>query len=113
MGYCRALRQGPHIWITGTAPIADDGSTYAPGDPYAQTARCIALIEGAIAGLGAGLEHIVRTRLYVTDISRWEAIGRAHRAAFGEHPPTTTMVQVAQLIAPDMLVEIEADAFVP
>ena len=112
VGYCRALRQGPHIWVTGTAPLADDGSTYAPGDPYAQTARCIAIIKTALEKLDAGLEHVVRTRLYVTDIDRWEAIGRAHKAAFGAHPPTTTMVQVARLIDPDMMVEIEAEAFV-
>ena len=112
MGYCRALRCGPHIWVTGTAPVADDGATYAPGDPYAQTARCIAIIEKSLAGLDAGLEHVVRTRLYVTDITRWEAIGRAHKAAFGDHPPATTMVQVSQLIAPDMMIEVEAEAFV-
>ncbi len=112
VGYCRALRQGPHIWVTGTAPVADDGSTYAPGDPYAQSARCIELIAKALAGLDAGLEHVVRTRLYVTDIDRWEAIGRAHAAAFKDNPPAATMVEVSRLIAPDMLVEIEADAFV-
>ncbi len=112
VGYCRALRNGPHIWVTGTAPIADDGSTYAPGDPYAQTARCIALIEKALAELDASLEHVVRTRMFVTDISRWEAIGRAHAAAFKDNPPTTTMVQVAGLIDPQMMIEIEADAFV-
>jgi enamine deaminase RidA (YjgF/YER057c/UK114 family) len=112
VGYCRALRRGPHIWVTGTAPITDEGSTYAPGDPYAQTARCIALIDKALAELDAGLEHVVRTRLYVTDITRWEAIGRAHAAAFKDFPPTTTMIQVSGLIAPDMMVEIEADAFI-
>ncbi|MDQ7018300.1 MAG: RidA family protein [Robiginitomaculum sp.] len=112
VGYCRALRRGPHIWITGTAPIMDDGATYAPGDPYAQTARCLALIEKALAELDAGMEHVVRTRLYVTDITRWEAIGRAHAAVFKDFPPTTTMIQVAGLIAPDMMVEIEADACV-
>ncbi len=112
VGYCRALRHGPHIWVTGTAPVADDGTTYAPGDPYAQSAKCLELIEKALIELGAGLEHIVRTRLYVTDITRWEAIGRAHAAAFKDNPPAATMVQVSGLIAPDMMVEIEADAFV-
>jgi len=112
VGYCRALRRGPHIWVTGTAPIMDDGSTYAPGDPYAQTARALELIEKALTALDAGMEHVVRTRLYVTDITRWEAIGRAHAAVFKEFPPTTTMIQVSGLIAPDMMIEIEADAFV-
>ncbi len=112
VGYCRALKKGPHIWVTGTAPITDDGATYAPGDPYAQTACCLTLIEKALAELGAGFEHVVRTRLYVTDITRWEAMGRAHAAVFKDNPPTTTMVQVAGLISPDMMVEIEADAFV-
>lgn len=112
VGYCRAVRHGPHIWVTGTAPIADDGMTYAPGDPYAQTARCIELIEKALIELDAKLENVVRTRIYVTDISRWEAIGRAHAAVFKDFPPATTMVQIARLIAPEMMVEVEADAFV-
>lgn len=112
VGYCRALQRGPHIWVTGTAPIADDGTTYAPGDPYAQTARCLSLIEKALGELDAGMQHVVRTRLYVTDITRWEAIGRAHAAVFKDFPPTTTMIQVSGLIAPDMMIEIEADAFI-
>ncbi len=112
VGYCRAVRQGAHIWVSGTAPVADDGTTYAPDDPYAQTARCIALIDKALSELGAGLENVVRTRLYVTDITRWEAMGRAHAAAFKNAPPATTMVQVSALISPDMMVEVEADAFV-
>lgn len=112
VGYCRALRRGAHVWVTGTAPVMDDGSTYAPGDPYAQTARCLELIETALARLDAKMEHVVRTRLYVTDIARWEAIGRAHAAVFKDFPPTTTMIQVVGLIAPDMMVEIEADAYV-
>ncbi len=112
VGYCRALRKGPHVWVTGTAPIAEDGSTYAPGDPYAQTARCLSLIETALGAVNAAMGDVVRTRLYVTDITRWEAIGRAHAAAFAHNPPACTMVQVASLIAPDMMVEIEVDAFV-
>jgi len=112
VGYCRAIRRGPHIWVTGTAPVAEDGGVYAPGDPYAQTARCLEIIENAMNELDAGLEHIVRTRMFVTDIHRWEAIGRAHAAVFKDHPPTTTMVEVSSLIDPQMMIEIEADAYV-
>jgi enamine deaminase RidA (YjgF/YER057c/UK114 family) len=113
VGYCRAVRVGPHITVSGTAPVAPDGSVHAPGDAYAQAKRCIEIIEAALQQAGAGLEHVVRTRMFVTDISQWEDIGRAHGEAFGEVRPATSMVQVAALIDPDMLVEIEADAFVP
>ncbi len=85
---------------------------HAPGDMEAQTARCLAIIEEAIAALGADRTHIVRTRLFVTDISRWAEVGRAHAAFFGAHRPCTTMVEVSALIDPEMLVEIEADAVV-
>ena len=112
VGYCRALRAGSMIFVTGTAPVADDGSVFAPGDPYRQTARCLHIIAQALADLGASMTHVVRTRLLVTDIQQWEDIGRAHREVFADHPPTTTMVQVAALIDPAMLVEIEADAVV-
>ena len=112
VGYCRAVRTGPHIAVSGTAPIGDDGEVIAPGDPYRQARRCIEIIERALGDAGAGLEHVVRTRMFVTDIGQWEAIGRAHGEAFGEIRPTTSMVEVAALIHPDMLVEIEADAFV-
>lgn len=110
VGYCRAVRTGPHIAVSGTAPIGDDGEVIAPGDPYRQARRCIEIIERALGDAGAGLEHVVRTRMFVTDIGQWEAIGRAHGEAFGEIRPTTSMVEVAALIHPDMLVEIEADA---
>ncbi|MEJ2257333.1 MAG: RidA family protein [Woeseiaceae bacterium] len=113
VGYCRAVRVGPHISVSGTAPVAPDGSVHAAGDAYAQAKRCIEIIEAALQQAGAGLEHVVRTRMFVTDISQWEDIGRAHGEAFGEVRPATSMVQVAALIDPDMLVEIEADAFVP
>jgi enamine deaminase RidA (YjgF/YER057c/UK114 family) len=113
VGYCRALRAGDRIFVTGTAPVADDGTTYAPGDAFAQAERCLALIDKAIGELGASREHIVRTRMFVTDISRWAEYGRAHRAFFGPHHPSTTMVEVQRLIAPDMLIEIEADAVTP
>lgn len=113
VGYCRALRAGSMIFVTGTAPVGEDGQTVAPGDAYAQTRRCIEIIEQALGDLGASLEHVVRTRLFVTDISRWEEYGRAHGEAFRAHPPCTTMVEVKALIAPEMLIEIEADAVMP
>jgi isochorismate pyruvate lyase len=113
VGYCRAVRTGQHIAVSGTAPVTPKGDVYAVGDAYAQAGRCIEIIAAALGELGAGLEHVVRTRMFVTDIGQWEAIGRAHGEAFGEIRPATSMVQVAALIDPDMLVEIEADAYVP
>jgi len=112
VGYCRALRAGNTIWVTGTAPVEPDGEVTAPGDGYAQGKRCLEIIREALEELGAGLRHVVRTRIFVTDIDRWEAYGQAHREAFGEHPPTTTLVEVSRLIHPDMLIEIEAVAVV-
>ncbi|GAB4531454.1 MAG: RidA family protein [Anaerolineales bacterium] len=112
VGYCRALRVGNQIFITGTAPVAPDGSTFAPGDAYEQTRRCIHIIRQALQALGADLENVARTRMFVTDISRWEEYGRAHAEFFGAHPPATTMVEVRRLIRPDMLIEIEADAII-
>jgi isochorismate pyruvate lyase len=112
VGYCRALRVGDRIFVTGTAAVAEDGSVAAPGDAYAQTRRCLEIIARALDDVGAGLEHVVRTRMFVTDIGRWQEIGRAHGEVFAEHPPTTTMVEVSRLIDPAMLVEIEADAVV-
>lgn len=113
VGYCRALRMGDRVFVTGTAPVAEDGGVHAPGDAYAQAERCLGIVAAALAELDAGLEHVVRTRMFVTDIERWAEYGRAHREAFADHPPTTTMVEVARLIHPDMLIEIEADALVP
>lgn len=112
VGYCRALKAGDRVFVTGTAPIAADGGVHAPGDGYEQARRCFDIMREALAGLGADLEHVTRTRMFVTDIDRWEEYGRAHREAFGAHPPATTMVEVRRLIHPDMLIEIEADAVV-
>jgi enamine deaminase RidA (YjgF/YER057c/UK114 family) len=109
-GYCRALRAGPMIFLTGTAPIGPDGKTVAPGDAHAQTARCFQIIEAALRAVGADKTAIVRCRMYVTDISRADEFGRAHRDFFDGHLPCLTMVEVAALIDPDMLVEIECDA---
>lgn len=113
VGYCRALRAGQHIYITGTAPVAEGGGVFAPGDAYAQAKRCLEIIEGALANLRADLPCVVRTRMFVTDISRWQEFGKAHGEFFGEHPPATTMVEVKGLIEPEMLIEIEADAVCP
>ncbi len=112
VGYCRAIRVGSHIAVSGTAPVGDDGEVVGVGDAYMQAKRCIEIIEKALAEAGAGLADVVRTRMFVTDISQWEAIGKAHGEAFGEIRPATTMVEVTALIGPDMLVEIEADAIV-
>jgi enamine deaminase RidA (YjgF/YER057c/UK114 family) len=113
VGYCRALRAGQQIYVTGTAPIDESGSgVHAPGDAYRQARRCLELIERALAKLGAKRAHIVRTRMFVTDISRWQEYGRAHGEFFADCPPTTTMVEVKALISPEMLIEIEADAVV-
>lgn len=108
VGYCRALRAGSHIHVTGTAPVAEGGGVHAPGDAYEQARRCWQIVAAALAGLPA----VVRTRMFVTDITRWRDYGRAHREAFGAHPPATTMVEVRALIDPAMLIEVEADAVV-
>lgn len=112
VGYCRAVRAGPHIWVTGTVAINADGSPHAPGDAGAQAERCFEIIAKALEELGASLGDVVRTRMFVTDISRWEEIGAVHGRVFEAHPPATTMVEVSRFIGPDFLVEIEADAFV-
>ncbi len=113
VGYCRALRAGDHIYVTGTVSVAEDGGVHAPGDAYAQTRRCFEIIERALGNLNADLSQVVRTRMFVTDISRWAEFGRAHGEFFGKHPPATTMVEVKALIDPEMLIEIEADAVSP
>jgi enamine deaminase RidA (YjgF/YER057c/UK114 family) len=113
VGYCRAIRAGDHIYVTGTASVADGGGgVHAPGDAYAQAKRCFEIIDHALRDLGADLSRVVRTRMFVTDISRWAEFGRAHREAFAAHPPATTMVEVKSLIDAAMLIEIEADAVV-
>ncbi len=110
VGYCRAVRVGPHIAVSGSAPVDDDGDLVGPGDAYLQTQRCIQIIANALAELGAGLQDVVRTRMFVTDIDRWPEIARAHKEAFAEIMPATTMVEVSKLIGAGMLIEIEADA---
>ena len=110
VGYCRALRAGDHVYVTGTVSVAEGGGVHAPGDAYGQARRCFEIIARALADLGADLSHVVRTRMFVTDISRWAEFGRAHREVFGDHPPATTMVEVKALIDPAMLIKVEADA---
>ena len=110
VGYSRAVRVGNRIYVTGTTALSDDGELIRVDDAYEQTKQCIRNIETALERLGAGLEHIVRTRMFVTDISRWEEYGRAHGEFFREIMPATTMVEVKALIDPRMLIEIEADA---
>jgi isochorismate pyruvate lyase len=110
IGYCRALRAGDHVFVTGTAPVDEQGRTFAPGDGYQQARRCFEIIQRSLKQLDVEMRHIVRTRMFVTDIRRWEEFGRAHREFFGEHPPCTTMVEVKSLIDPEMLIEIEVDA---
>lgn len=110
VGYCRAVRCGAHVAVSGTAAVGDDGEVIGAGDVYLQTKRCIEVIEKALHEAGVGLDDVVRTRMYVTDIEQWQDIARAHREAFGDVEPATSMVQVSRLIDPRMLVEIEADA---
>lgn len=112
VGYCRALRVGGRVFITGTAAVEEDGSAFAPGQPYEQAQRCLQLIEAALLEAGGVRSDIVRTRMFVTDIELWEDYGRAHSEFFGTERPTTTMVEVNRLIDPDMLIEIEADAII-
>lgn len=109
VGYCRAVRAGRNVYVTGTAPVGPDGKVVGPGDAYAQARRCLEIIAAALSQLGASMTDVVRTRMYVTDITRWEEFGRAHREFLGDAPPATTMVEVKSLIDPAMLIEIEVD----
>ncbi len=113
VGYARAVRVGPHVYVSGTTATAADGSLVGVGDAHAQTVQILANIEAALRAVGARMEHVVRTRIYVTDIDAWEAVGRAHGAVFAAIRPATSMVEVSRLIDPALLVEIEADAYVP
>lgn len=110
VGYSRAVRVGTRIYVTGTTALGADGEIVGIGDPYAQTTQALKNIAAALNRLGAGLEHIVRTRMYVTDISRWEEYGRAHGELLRDAMPATAMVEVSALIDERMLIEIEADA---
>ena len=112
VGYSRAVAAGDHVWVTGCTSIKD-GEVVHTGDPYAQTVQAIRNIGWALEQFGASLEDVVRTRMFVTDISRWQEYGRAQGEAFGEILPATSMVEVSALIDPRMLVEVEAVAYRP
>lgn len=110
VGYSRAVRVGDRIYVTGTTATDDESNIVGIGDAYAQTVQCILNIERALKNFDATLENVVRTRMFVTAISRWEEYGRAHGEFFREIMPATTMVEVSGLIDPHMLIEIEVDA---
>ena len=110
VGYSRAIRIGNEIQVSGTTATDDEGNLVGVGDPYTQTRQALANIADALDEAGGTLDDVVRTRMFVTDIDDWEAIGRAHREAFGSVRPATSMVQVERLVDPEMLVEIEAKA---
>ena len=112
VGYSRAVRVGRYVAVSGSSAVGPDGAVIGMGDAYVQSRRCIEVIAAALQEAGAGLEHVVRTRMFVTDIEQWQEIARAHQEAFGDIAPATSMVEVTRLIDPDMLVEIEADAII-
>ncbi len=112
IGYSRAVKVGNHVAVSGTTGTGTDGKLVGHGDPEAQTIQALKNLETALIRAGASLKHVVRTRMFVTQIDQWEKIARAHGQVFGEIRPTTTLVEVKRLIDPDMLIEIEADAII-
>ncbi len=112
IGFCRAIRVGNVVHLAGTAPILA-GEVFAPGDPFAQAERCLEIAAEALASFELDLSHVYRVRWYLTQIADQEAVGRAHHAAFADHPPVATMVEVKGLVDPAMRVEVELEAALP
>jgi enamine deaminase RidA (YjgF/YER057c/UK114 family) len=112
VGYSRAVRVGPHVFVSGTTATDASGAIVGHDDAYVQTKQVLSNIASALTRAGARLEDVVRTRIFVTDIGQWQAIGRAHGEVFGQIRPATAMIQISRLIDPAMLVEIEAEAYV-
>lgn len=113
VGYSRAVRVGPFVHVAGTTAVSPTGEIVGVGDAYAQTKHILTIIEGALQEAGATMAHVVRTRMFVTDVSQWEAVGQAHGEFFRNVRPASTLVEVSGLINPEMLVEIEVDAIIP
>jgi enamine deaminase RidA (YjgF/YER057c/UK114 family) len=113
IGFSRAVRSGPYICVAGTAPIAEGGGTTTPGDVYAQSVRCLDIAEQALQEVGAVLADVVRTRVMLTDVTRWREAARAHAQRFAHVRPACTFIEVSRFVDPEWLVEFEVDAIVP
>src|SRR6185503_11900979 len=113
VGYSRGIRVGPFVYISGTTATDAEGEIVGRDDIQAQAIQCLKNLQSALERLGAKLEHVVRTRMYVTDIVQWEEVGRAHGQFFGKICPATSMIEVSALVMPEIMVEIEAEAIIP